>query len=164
MYEINERTIDLMRGVIAFYLERQKLVAQAMLDVHPQPLYMCGTHILGEEIEPHVQRWLKKIDSDEDFERNWHNGIWQDEWRYHAYGLGCQLINIHSGEPVAWTVPHFDSYDQDSFMEHLNWRIAQTAPLDNVEGYSKWLHALYQYMLDQRLVVINIHQKWKLNL
>jgi hypothetical protein len=163
MYEINERTIDLMRGVIEVYLERQKLVARAMLDVHPQPLYMCGTHILGEEIEPHVQRWLKKIETNDDFEHNWHDGIWQDEWKYHAHGLGCKLTHLETGEPIAWNAPHFDSYDQEPFMEHLEWRIVQTAPPGNVEGHSKWLHSIYQYMLDQRLIVQNFHGKWKLN-
>jgi hypothetical protein len=163
MYEINEKSIHLMRGVIGYYLDRQQLVARAMLDVNPQPLYMCGTHVLGIEIEPHVNHWLRKMEMDDDFQLNWHHGIWDHEWQYEALGIGCTLTHLQTGEPIAWNAPHLDTYDEAGFMNHLNWRIAQTVEPENVESHTRWLQSIYQYMLDQRLIVLNFHQKWKLN-
>ena len=57
--------------MIQHFWERQCIVALAMLDVHPRPLQMAGTHILGIEIAPYVQAWQQKMSSNRHFARHW---------------------------------------------------------------------------------------------
>lgn len=147
-----------MRQLIEYFLERQKIVAIAMLDIHPKPLLMAGKYILGIKIAPYVLAWREKANQD----RNWQSGIWRGEWKHWAHGYGCRLTNLRTGEPIEWDAPDLDTFDEHWFWAHLAWRIEQTAPPDKVEPYSQWLWSIYNYMRDQELIVPARNNQWKL--
>lgn len=161
-YVVSQESIHAMDKIIRYFLERQKLVARAMLDIHPGPLRMASTHILGIEVEPYCQRWLEKIDTDENFYRNWQSGIWRDEWKHWAHGHGCRLTNLVTGEPIEWDAPDLEAFDQNWFWNHLEWRIQQTVSPDKIVAYTQWLSSIYQHMRDANLIVLTEHYKWKL--
>jgi hypothetical protein len=162
MYEIDEKSIKSMKRIIEHFLQRQKLVALAMLDVHPTALRLAGTHILGIEIEPYVTKWQDKLDADMDFARNWQSGLWRGTWKHWAHGVGCRLTHIESGEPIEWDAPNLLAFDEGWFGNHLGWRIQQTVPSNKVEPYSHWLWSIYQYMRDQQIIVLNSDYKGQL--
>jgi hypothetical protein len=162
MYAVDERAIEAMRGIIEYFLQRQTLVARAMLEVHPQPLRMYGTHIFGVEIAPCVERWRRRIATDDNFRFNWQSGVWGGEWRHFAHGYGCRLTHIHTGEPLEWDAPDLLAFDEYWFGNHLTWRIQQTLSPDQVEAYSQWLWSIFQHMQDQQIIVLTPHYKWKL--
>jgi len=151
-----------MYKIVRYFLERQKLVARAMLDIHPGPLRMAGRHILGIQIEPYYQRWLERIDTDENFHSNWQSGIWLDEWKHWAHGYGCRITNLKTGEPIEWDAPDLLAFDQYWFWNHVEWRVSQTVLPDKREPYMQWLWSIYQHMRDSNLIALTQHYKWRL--
>jgi hypothetical protein len=162
MYPIDQQAVNAMSDIIRHFLERQKFVALAMLDIHPGPLRMAGIHILGFEIAPYASLWEERIYNDDDFARNWQSGIWRGEWKHWAHGAGCRLTNIHTGEPIEWGAPDLQAFDERWFWLHLEWRIQRATPVDKVKAYTQWLWSIYQHVLEQELIVLTEDGKYKL--
>jgi hypothetical protein len=142
-----------MTNLIAFFLERQRVVALAMLDIHPGPLQMAGTHILGIEIEPYVRTWRGKMKRSRRFRRNWQSGIWRGEWKHFAHGFGCLLTNLHTGEPIEWDAPDLQAFEKWWFWNHLEWRVKQETDPHIVETRLEQLQAAFQQMRETGLLV-----------
>jgi hypothetical protein len=157
---MDDHAISLMRRLIEQFIERQQLVALAMLDIHPGPLQMAGTHILGIEIAPHIGRWRQRQETEEGFHYNWQKGIWRGEWEHWAHGIGCRLTNIHTGERIEWDAPDLQAFDEHWFWNYLDWRVRQTTPTTMIEERMKWLGEIYQSMRDTEIIVKNEHFKF----
>lgn len=135
-----------------------------MLDIHPGPLQLAGTHILGIEIKPYVLKWKEKVDSDNNFARNWQSGIWRGTWKHWAHGHGCRLTHLETGEPIEWDAPDLLAFDDSWFGNHLEWRIQQTLSSNKAKTHSLWLWSIYKYMCEQQIIVSNSNYKFELNL
>lgn len=143
-----------MHDLIAFFLERQRVVALAMLDIHPMPLQMAGTHILGIEIAPYVQRWREKMRRSRRFQRNWQTGIWRGEWKHFAHGQGCLLTHLHTSEPLEWDAPDLLWFEKWWFWNHLEWRINQTSiDPQHITNRLAQLRTTFDHMVENGLLI-----------
>lgn len=138
---------------IAYFIERQHLVAQAMQD-------------LGLDLEE-VGKWatvawfsgqgtdkprLEEDASDEGRElfevmkraiaRNLSStGSWGDtgEWTYFLHGQGCMLRNAHTGEIINWNCPNVLAFDPYFFLDHLKWRLGSHHREDELQYTRAWI-------------------------
>ena len=141
---------------IAYFVQRQALVAQALqdfgLDLNAIAVLGAGGWTIGSEGAKQLYQTLPQ-----NFETNFRNalqrmienqtpsvnqtGNWEDKtgetWSYFMHGGGCQLINKITGEVIDWDCPDTTRFDRFKFAFHLEWQI-QNFP-DNYPHLTKYL-------------------------
>ena len=133
---------DELFEAIAYFVMRQELVAQALLDfgldLDAMTVLGAGGWTLGaegakqlSEVSPNnfeskfryaLQRMIKnktpKVNQ---------TGKWQDKngetWNYFMHGGGCLLINQATDEPIDWDCPSIIHFDAFKFCSYLKWQI-----------------------------------------
>lgn len=141
---------------ITYFIKRQQLVAQLMID-------------LGLDLEE-VGKWgaltwasgsgiakESRLNSDKDVlnkdqevfdvikrasERKLsQSGIWsnKNEWEYFLHGRGCRLRNVNTEETITWNCPSVLVFDPYFFLDHLKWRIDTHYREDELYHIRKWL-------------------------
>jgi hypothetical protein len=115
---MSDDLINLFQNLIVYYLERQKLVVLAMIDVQPLVLTMKGADIPAIDLQPYIDRVRHK---DADGTRLYF-GVWKNDWKYRLHGIGCELIHIQTKEPLEWDAPNSEKFRFEWFWEHLLWR------------------------------------------
>lgn len=148
-YPVTAQTMAATHRLVEHYLRRQALVAVAMLQVHPSALQLGGTHLFKFEIGPFIDAWQRRILR----QRNWQAGVWQGEWRYHVYGTGCRLTNIHTDEPLAWDAPDVTRFNENDFWTHLRWRMESTTDRALIGPYTDWLKQNFFEMRQQAILL-----------
>lgn len=138
---------------IAYFVERQQLVAQAMrdlgLDLEEVAKWGTAAWFSGQGThEPHLYEGA----SDE--EQELYNimmrarvrelpptGFWgdKDEWEYFLHGNGCRLRNVNTGEPINWNCPNILAFDPYFFLHHLEWRIESRYREDELYHTRRWI-------------------------
>lgn len=163
-----------MKEALAYFIGRQKLVAQAMtemgLDLDEVAKY--GSLAWASNLPP--DETGKVVKSVEDFEKHAESenaeaqkffqiaqrvsernlsqdGIWRDseqnEWRYFLHGGGCRLTNIKTREPIDWDCPDVNSYDRWKFMFHLQWQLLSQERAGKLVSANLWVrHSLEPLM------------------
>jgi hypothetical protein len=156
---------------IAYFIERQQLVVQAMLDLK---LDLDAIGKFG------ASGWVSSASSNDgkslldtfsqepinDRQRELFNavkyaeemkvpglGSWRDksgvEWKYLLHGAGCSLKNVQTNEPLDWDCPNPKAFDKLFFYQHLEWRV--NAQQD--ENALKWMKELLGEFESLRLLV-----------
>lgn len=149
--EIREQVKAELRNALAYFIERQKLVAQAMMELgldlnevgefgefgpivwawNPQSENIASQDVIPEQIEksndPYEQKMIQlAIQASE--RKLQQSGIWIDseknDWKYFLHGSGCLLVNLKTGEPIDWNCPDVNRYDIWKFMSHLMWQLS----------------------------------------
>ena len=110
------------QNLIVYFLERQRLVMLAMLDVSPVLLTMDGADILSIDLTPYIELFQEKHAHIQD-PMDMYQGIWKRDWKYRLHGIGCKLTHIHTNEPLEWDAPNSHAFRFDWFWEHLMWRM-----------------------------------------
>ena len=141
--DLQKQIKDELRNALAYFIERQKLVAQAMmelgLDLQEVAEFKALAWASGkksdialniEEIEDPYARKIYQV-AKRASERNIsQSGIWKDsennEWRYFLHGGGCCLTNLQTDEPIDWDCPDTNSYDRYKFFYHLEWQLTSS--------------------------------------
>ncbi len=167
--EIKERVKKELEDALAYFIERQKLVAQAItemgLDLNEVAEYGAATwspflYSRDGEVEKAVDIYAKYADSDNAkmqkmyelakraTERNLpQEGIWldneQNEWVYSLHGTGCRLGNKITREPIDWDCPDVNSYSTWKFMFHLIWQLSSKERAGKLISTHNWVrHSL----------------------
>ena len=129
--------IHTLRNLIAYFIERQRLVVLAMVELAPAFLTVDNPNRLPIDLAPYLDafdaRRAAMTDPDE-----LHQGIWKHDWRYLIHGIGCKLTHIHTGEPVEWDAPDPLAFRFDWFWQHLAWRIDHEAGDPYVARCAPW--------------------------
>jgi hypothetical protein len=148
-YEFREQVKDELINAVAYFVERQKLVAQAMtelgLDLYEVAEFGTAAWATGAKSKNgDAQNFVANLEAIEDpyvkklyqvakraSERNIsQGGTWKDsennEWRYFLHGGGCRLTNLETGEPIDWDCPDTNSYDKHKFFYHLEWQMTSS--------------------------------------
>jgi len=121
---------------ISYYMERQKIVAQALTD-------------LGFDINTHWDQndewtWEEIEKWDAHAYKIPQKGIWIDsdnnEWEYFVHGRGCKLINIKTREPIEWDAPKLDTFTPDFFHDNLFWQFKAENRYDKVGFMRVWVN------------------------
>lgn len=127
---------DLMGNLIAYFIQRQRLVTLAMLDLHPLALRGGSDRILDVGVEPYIQAYRERQEELENVV-SLQEGIWKSEWRYRVHGVGCKLVNIRTNEPIEWDAPNPDAFRFEWFWNHLLWRQKYESQDPYVRAYLK---------------------------
>jgi hypothetical protein len=148
--ETKAKVKDELMNALAYFIERQKLVAQALVELgldlnevaeFKSAAWSSGTklkgdnsHIASSSPENAQVQELFQV-ATRASERNLsQSGIWQDhennEWQYFLHGGGCRLINRKTGEPIDWDCPDVNSYDKYKFLHHLEWQLSSSERAD----------------------------------
>jgi hypothetical protein len=149
-----------LTSLIAYYIQRQRLVLLAMLDVHPFPLLMGGENIVGIYIQPYIAAYRERESKlTEDTIHTLQSGVWKQDWKYRVHGIGCSLVHRQTLERLEWDAPDPDAFRFDWFYEHLLWRLTHESDdphvhqYQNIEAQYKTYAALERYAKSNKLVV-----------
>jgi len=148
--EFKEKVKAELKEALAYFIERQKLVAQAMTDFgldlnevgefgafawvsDPESDKQSSQGKIKPEIaktnEPRLQKMLQVALRASERALS-QSGTWRDgetsEWRYFLHGSGCRLTNMKTGEPIDWDCPDVKKYDKWKFMFHLMWQLSSS--------------------------------------
>ena len=166
---------------IAYFIERQQLVAQAMLDLGLD-VELVGTYgglawisledypndfngfeeLLEEENLPQEERRLinaLKHNSENHVSRK---GLWgaNGEWEYSLHGIGCCLTNRYTREPIDWDCPNVMAFQTYFFGFHLEWQLRSPIRSDMLKHTRSWIRkrgrksieTLIDEMIDEGLI------------
>jgi len=131
-----EDMVNPLRNLLAYFIERQRLVVLAMIELNPKLLIPANSHFLGIELKPYIV--ADNIRQSQDTSSLQH-GIWKQEWKYRLHGLGCQLINLNTQEILEWDAPDPRSFRVDWFWQHLEWRFQHENRDPNVNSFRNQL-------------------------
>jgi hypothetical protein len=149
--QFKERVKNELKVALAYFIERQKLVAQAITEMgsdlgevaeYGALAWASGSNSENRETQSTTDHYENDVKSDNEeireifqymakraSERNLpQEGIWydneQNEWIYFLHGNGCRLTNKKTGEPIDWDCPDVNSYDPYKFLFHLIWQLS----------------------------------------
>jgi hypothetical protein len=144
---------------ILFYIERQKYVPKALLDISPRHLLMVNDENFRKILQPYIELYDEKINTLN--QSNLQTGIW-NEWRYWIHGIGCRLTHLHTQEPLEWDAPDVNGFRFEWFWAHFLWRRENHKQDTLVEKYwsSEYhLHSERQiFMLIANLAIIQTRE------
>ena len=170
--EFKEQVKAELREALAYFIERQKLVAQAMTELglnlnevgefgpiawasNPESDKLGSEDKIKQEIaktnDPYIQKMLELALRATERELP-QEGVWRDgennEWRYFLHGSGCRLTNIKTGEPIDWDCPDVNKYDKWKFMFLLIWQLSSLERGGKLLSTDLWARNSLEPLLD----------------
>jgi hypothetical protein len=79
---MTEDIVDALRNLIAYFVERQRLVVLAMLDVHPFALKVGGSCVFNIDLAPYMTAYH---DRESTATSSLQRGIWKGQWEYSTW-------------------------------------------------------------------------------
>lgn len=162
-----------LRVALAYFIERQKLVAQAMMDMGLDLIevgefgsvtWAWNSQTKNTNIEEDIRKQFTKSDNPHmkkmfllalrSSERKLsQSGIWIDsennDWRYFLHGKGCRLVNVKTEEPIDWDCPDVNKYDRWKFMFHLMWQISSPERAEKLTSTHNWVGSSLELLMDE---------------
>ncbi len=111
MEHLNLTQLAVYKLVKAF-VERQKIVFDAMMELHPR--LMSRYRVIP--LQPEQDKWPMTFIGD-----------WGEakEWNYFLHGAGCRLIHKLTGEPIEWDASDVKRFDSYWFTKWVEWYLEQ---------------------------------------
>jgi hypothetical protein len=103
-------------NAITYFMSRQQLVIRAIVEQGVNPA----------DFGNGVGAWYDKTPQ---------VGQWGSEWRFFFHGGGCTLRNRMTGEDIDFNGPDIARFGPYSFIQHLEWRLAQDHDLPLLREY-----------------------------
>ncbi len=103
---------DTVLRLIKLFIQRLRVLQNAIWDLHPRLILRQKNITNPRERAEFIKNYWRTTKG---------IGIWQNEWKYRVHGAGCQLINIHSGEPLHWDIGHRNRFDKSWFVDYVVW-------------------------------------------
>jgi hypothetical protein len=133
---------------ITYYIDRQKIVAQALTDLgFDITTNWSFTDANDEQAINAIQKWVarrKEIPS---------RGVWIDQennqWDYYLHGAGCTLTNQKTGEPIEWDAPKLNSFDSFFFFPSIFWQFHAKDRYDKVGRLKAWLTGNMEQLIEE---------------
>ena len=130
---------------ISYYIERQKIVAQALTDL--------GFDINTDWDQNDKTTWKETKAWLDHAGQIPQTGIWIDkdnnEWEYFIHGQGCRLINTRTREPIEWDAPNQARFTPDFFHENLFWQFKAEKRYDKIGAMHVWLKRTIDELIDE---------------
>lgn len=148
---------ELHEAVVRF-VERQKLVAQAMVDLglDLEEVERYGVAAWAAELPPGWTITQSDIEKVPDGHKIYSmrkrvealrlpaRGVWVDrdgnEWEYFLHGKGCLLTNKHTGEPIDWEC-NVVGLSIWFFLRYLEWQLTSAEWRDRLVYTRKWVQS-----------------------
>jgi hypothetical protein len=105
-------TTDRLLALIAEFVARQQLVAEAITELRPDKFGIYNKNT-PEVFVALADKVLHVPDM----------GTWKryGRWRYFMHGAGCLLTNFITAEPLEWDAPHRHEFDPYWFINWCLW-------------------------------------------
>ncbi|MEM7348848.1 MAG: hypothetical protein AAF485_31850 [Chloroflexota bacterium] len=153
---------------ICYFIKRQELVAQAMLDLgldleavgeFGAAAWVPGTWEKDKETRASLTTFISELREKKPewerltgamahtFENSFpQHGPWQrnPEWTYFLHGKGCLLNSIETGEWINWNCPDVTVFDTYFLIDHLRWQIEAPILKDGLKQTQMWV-ATYEF-------------------
>jgi hypothetical protein len=137
---------------IYYYVDRQKLVAQAVTELGIDKTLLTPEKIL---------QWSElraKIPT---------SGSWTDEdggkWIYFLHGYGCRLTNLKTDESIDWNMKRkINAFDPYFFYKNLVWQISVSARDNKVLQLKGWEKEEIINLIDILIEEGKINQDWSI--
>jgi len=154
---ITEDIQEIMRNLVAYFVLRQQLVVLAVIELWPRSFYQA-IQVENIDIRPYQQDFFAKFQEyrekeDKKQEDSPQIGIWKNDWRHFAHGIGCRLTHIQTGERLEWDAPNPKVFDQYWFINHLEWRLKNELYDPYVRQFSEWIS---NYSDDKEVILATI--------
>ena len=114
----DKETIKATYQFIQQYISRrQDIVVEAMIQFRPNLIIALDLedHFKLDDLEARIKYYeVNYKDNSEHF-----TGIWNGEWQYQLHGIGCEMLNIITGEYFDWDMSDpaiFSSYELFRYM------------------------------------------------
>jgi hypothetical protein len=144
-----------IKSLMAYYIQRQRIVLLAMLYLNPSSLAMNGDSIEGIDLELYLENYAIK-------EQNCQNpielqlGVWKNEWKFWVHGIGCRLIHVESGEPIEWDAPNIYLFRFEWFWQHLMWRCEFESEDPVIMQVSDWVKKSLEIDVETEMINRNL--------
>jgi hypothetical protein len=143
----SDEFLNVVRNLVAYFVQRQQLVFLAMLEVHP--IVLGRGRISDIDILPYLETYHTKLRQirDNAADRSQYQeeygklfkGVWKNDWNILRHGAGCRLTNIGTKEPLEWDAPDPQAIRLDWFLNHLNWRFKNEPDDPFIRQCLQWL-------------------------
>lgn len=166
---------DELYKAVLYFVERQQLVVQAMLDMKLDINAIGKFGALGWASSASTGNGQKPLERFEREPANEHEreiydilkrseeirvprkGVWKDKsgqaWNYILHGGGCLLENPETQEPIDWDCPNPRAFDDFFFTRHLDWRLKQgDNELKHVEELQDEIEAMFSELVKNGLI------------
>lgn len=110
---------NIFRNLIVYFLERQRLVVLAMIELQPSLLSRMPD---AKFPAIDIQAYIENVDEKDTEGTRLYLGIWKNDWKFRLHGYGCELIHTQTGEPLNWDAANSEKFRFEWFWEHLLWR------------------------------------------
>ena len=173
--KFKERTKNELKDALVYFIDRQNLVAQAMLDLGLDLdlvgqfgafAWVSGTWTLDDKTKSWLKQLGKLFAGDkyapgeqaliEAIKRNTERqfsqrGTWgnDDKWEYFLHGGGCLLTNKETGEPINWDCPNIKSFDVFFFHNHLKWQLKWPDRKNHLKHLQLWIDKYEEASIDE---------------
>jgi len=159
---------DELHKAVRYFVERQQLVVQAMLDMKLDIDVIGRFGALSWILSRSSENGQKPLDGFGNEPANEHEkeiyeilkrsaeirvprkGEWKDksgqEWNYILHGNGCLLVNPETEEPIDWDCPNPKAFDIFFFRRHLDWRLKQG---DNEIKHVRESYSEFEFMFSE---------------
>jgi hypothetical protein len=128
---------DVLHNLIAYFVERQRLVGLALLELRPRFVSFGGQdRFSGIDIAPYLEAYYER-ESKLQKGKSSQTGIWKEDWEHWIHGLGCRLTNLRTREPIEWDAPDLKEFSPDWFENHLEWRLRKESNDPFVKRYAQ---------------------------
>ncbi len=144
---------------IAYFIERQHLVAQAMvemgLNLEEVGKYKSAAWVSSKDADiSKLDQICKDATDPQTLElvdvvkqaqvrQLSQKGTWGDkdenEWEYFLHGGGCSLINRHTKEVIDWDCPNVLAFDPYFFYRHLEWQVNVSGRQNQLGHMKQWI-------------------------
>lgn len=142
---------------ISYFVERQYLVVQAMLDLglDLNEVDRYGPVAWAVAERENNFNWDELDSKDEQVKEILEVsrraqarqisqiGTWRDrtdnEWQYFLHGKGCLLTNTHTHEKINWNCPNVLSFDPYFFLDHLEWQLTSPERKHDLRNLQNWI-------------------------
>jgi hypothetical protein len=133
-----------LENLVAYFVQRQRIVVLAMLDIHPTVLGHTAQRLLGINLEVYQKVHREKRNSlartkDDNAIRSLFDGVWKNEWQFFRHGGGCKLTHLRTGEPIEWDAPDPQAITTHRFLDNLAWRLNNDMDDPFVSRCQQWL-------------------------
>jgi hypothetical protein len=127
-----EELATVLHSLIAYFVERQRLVGLALLELRPRFVSFGGQDkFLGIDVAPYLEAYYERES------RASQKGIWKKDWEHWIHGMGCRLTHLQTGEPIEWDAPNLRELDLGWFDNHLRWRLEKEPHDPSIKRYAQ---------------------------
>lgn len=162
--------VDAIHSLIRRFIKRRcETVILAMIDLRPDIIMDYKFYKYHEiDMEVTIEK-AEKIRKDiRGASYDW-DGVWNNEWKYHLHGDGCELTHLRTNERYDWDVNDPNIFFTGQLISYLDWIKSVSVNDVNVITYKSWekesslgLAVLLECLVEKNVLATSYLHEWQL--